>query len=407
MMSRAQFWILLVGVNAALWLFLLRDGSGPRLAPADALATVTNVTITARAVPSVVVRTNTFDWRQLESEDYRTYINRLRTIGCPEETIRDIVIADLEKLMAPEVQQAEGRREPQKYWEPRKRERTIDTLEKLGQKQEIDFKKREIVRELLGIDLAAERSRVKGESDLYQERLGFLEPEKQMRVRMAIEKANRDEQVLREKSWLENDELTAEEKQELRSIQQRKEQEVAQTLSPAEYEQYQLWFSSSAYKVRDVFQVLEPNESDFLALFQIQKAFDDRWEGVDPASLTGDERRQYQQALNQYNDAIRERLGPERYQEFLQTREPDFQQMQDTISQFGLKPEIAAQVYGFKKALVDERARVSASNLLDDPQKQEVLKALNEETEQAVVEAMGPKAYRYFVRSGAGKWISQ
>ena len=81
--------------------------------------------------------------------------------------------------------------------------------------------------------------------------------------------------------------------------------------------------------------------------------------------------------------------------------------MQDTIAQFGLKPDIASQVYGFKKALIDERARVTASGLLDSPQKQEVLKALSEETEQAVVEAMGPKAYRYFVRGGAGKWISQ
>jgi hypothetical protein len=36
-----------------------------------------------------------WQWRQLESEDYRTYINNLRSVGCPEQTVRDIVSADL------------------------------------------------------------------------------------------------------------------------------------------------------------------------------------------------------------------------------------------------------------------------------------------------------------------------
>src|SRR5262249_48270219 len=36
-----------------------------------------------------------WNWRQLESEDYRTYIKNLRSVGCPEQTVRDIVSADL------------------------------------------------------------------------------------------------------------------------------------------------------------------------------------------------------------------------------------------------------------------------------------------------------------------------
>jgi len=38
----------------------------------------------------------TFRWSQLESSDYRIYIANLRAIGCPEQTIRDIVTADLD-----------------------------------------------------------------------------------------------------------------------------------------------------------------------------------------------------------------------------------------------------------------------------------------------------------------------
>lgn len=37
-----------------------------------------------------------FNWSQVESADYRTYISNLRSIGCPEQTIRDIVSADVD-----------------------------------------------------------------------------------------------------------------------------------------------------------------------------------------------------------------------------------------------------------------------------------------------------------------------
>ena len=41
-----------------------------------------------------------FRWSQIESGDYRTYIANLRGIGCPEQTIRDLVKADVDSLYA-------------------------------------------------------------------------------------------------------------------------------------------------------------------------------------------------------------------------------------------------------------------------------------------------------------------
>jgi hypothetical protein len=43
-----------------------------------------------------------FHWSQLESTNYPTYIANLRGIGCPEQTVRDIVTADVDGLYAPE-----------------------------------------------------------------------------------------------------------------------------------------------------------------------------------------------------------------------------------------------------------------------------------------------------------------
>ena len=41
-----------------------------------------------------------FHWSQIESADYRTYIANLRAIGCPEQTIHDLVKADVDSLYA-------------------------------------------------------------------------------------------------------------------------------------------------------------------------------------------------------------------------------------------------------------------------------------------------------------------
>ena len=41
--------------------------------------------------------TNRFDWRMIESSDYEKYVANLRAIGCPEQTVRDIIVAEVQK----------------------------------------------------------------------------------------------------------------------------------------------------------------------------------------------------------------------------------------------------------------------------------------------------------------------
>src|SRR5450432_1529367 len=50
-----------------------------------------------------------FRWSQLEAEDYSTYIANLRAIGCPEQTIRDIIAADVASLYETKRRELESR----------------------------------------------------------------------------------------------------------------------------------------------------------------------------------------------------------------------------------------------------------------------------------------------------------
>lgn len=359
------------------------------------------------ASPTVV--TNDFRWAQLESENYREYIQRLRSIGCPEQTIRDLVISDLEKLMAGRMREIEGPAVPPKFWESEDKDliNTRENLQQLEQKQELEFEKRAVIQELLGIDLAAERLAQRGEKDFYGARLGFLSQEKQARVRMILEKANREELALREQAWLDDDTISGDHKAKLNELTRSREQSVASLLNKSEYEQYQLWFSPSAYKVREAFAGLDGSEEEFLAYYELQREFDGEWDHRDPSILDAEERRKYDSADQGLQDRLKQKLGEDRYQEIQASRDPDFRRLRETTAQFGLSREVARDVFGFKRLAAEQRQRLQNDLSLSPAQLDAALQATRDETEQAVVEALGPRAYKYYLRSGAGRWISE
>jgi hypothetical protein len=352
--------------------------------------------------------TNTLRWAQLEAEDYPTYIARLRSIGCPEQTIRDIIIADVDKLMAPQVLALTGHTKPPKYWKADVRDSSnLQSLERLNRIADLDVQKRGVIKDLLGIDLAAERLRQKGETDIYEERLSFLPEDKRSQVRILIEKANREEVYLREKSWRDNDELTSAEKNRLQSIQQEKDQALQQILSPAEYDQYNLWFSPSAYKVRDAFYGLDNTEAEFLSVYRLQQDFDSRWGNVQPASLGPSEKQEYDSARAQFDSDLSQLLGPERYAEIKQAQDSDYRQLAQTAADYNLPPGAVREVYALKNLALEQRSKVNTDASLTPEQKQSIFQAINQETERAVAETIGPQALKTYLHSGAGKWISE
>jgi hypothetical protein len=92
------FALLSLGVNLGLAAGLAYWTRGNRTGSAALSAEGTNIVSQGRT--NTVVRRQFFSWHDLESADYPTYIANLRDIGCPEQTIRDIIIADVNALYA-------------------------------------------------------------------------------------------------------------------------------------------------------------------------------------------------------------------------------------------------------------------------------------------------------------------
>jgi hypothetical protein len=89
--------IISIGLNCALVL-ALGVFKGQK-APSSTLISSETQTQSSEAPASG--GTKPFRWDDIESTDYRAYIRNLRGIGCPEQTIRDLIAAELDGLYAP------------------------------------------------------------------------------------------------------------------------------------------------------------------------------------------------------------------------------------------------------------------------------------------------------------------
>jgi hypothetical protein len=99
----------------------------------------------------------TLDWKSIESTNYVTYIDNLRKIGCPDETIHDIVLADIEKAYSDRRTELYGTDRAEKYWLP-EGETSAVLSERRKQLEALEREKLTLIRELLGEDAAQSRN---------------------------------------------------------------------------------------------------------------------------------------------------------------------------------------------------------------------------------------------------------
>src|SRR5579871_316351 len=110
--------------------------------------------------------TPAFHWRQIESEDYKKYVANLREAGCPERTIRDIILADIQKLYQPRIA-AIVPKPPEKYWERKSRFGPVhrQTKEQRQERAAILEEMQQLAKSLLGDDVYEKHGEDQGDAE--------------------------------------------------------------------------------------------------------------------------------------------------------------------------------------------------------------------------------------------------
>jgi len=417
-MNSRSISLLLLAVNvllvaAIVWL-VISFQQGPNLRRPLARTRVVTNTITQIAVRKInatnqllaALASRPLSWTALESTNYSVYINNLRDFGCPEETIRDIILTDVAKLYAKRRAALRGAT-AFKFWQtddlagPRR-----PSPEQQKELRDLDHEQRDLIKELLGVDFRVEMAKYWAQEDDATERAyGFLPPEKRDAVKSLFEQFDQAEQEIYARSkgvFLDEDHAA------LRGIQKQREAEMAKLLTPEEIEEYHLRNSETANNLRAQLSGFDPTEEEFRQIFRLQKTLDDTFnDAFNPSDESKAEARARAQSEAQeaVADEVRKTLGDKRFAEYQRVQDNDYKSLLQFADRFEVPKEVAGKVYDMKLEAERQRQRLDSDPNLTDEQRQNGLNAIGRETQRSIAQTMGAKLFNTYKRS-SGQWMN-
>jgi hypothetical protein len=400
--------LLCLGAGAAAGYWLARR---PDAAPAMAMTAtvpvppaVTNVMVEVVPVPAPAAPGAALDWRSVESPDYREYIQNLRRIGCPEETIRDIIIADVSKLYASRRAALDGPPKTYRYWESSDRQFDRENLRRQQAIRALQRERAALVRDLLGVDYEREVERLFGEGDNFDRTLAFLPPERADGVRAMLDRFRDAERAIYEAA---DGELTPDQRAAVDNLRKQRDAELAAMLTPAELQEYELTNSRLAREIRGNLYGFEATEAEFRAIYDLRKAFEDQFgNGRDRGREDEAAREARRQAQAQLEEKLRLALGPERYAEYKRSLDDDYQQLFRVAKRYDLPKQSAVAVYDVRKTVEAQKREIERNTTFTPDQRAAVLNELAKATRETVQGVLGESAFKYYLRRDGG-WLDR
>jgi hypothetical protein len=290
-----------------------------------------------------------FNWTSVATNDLRAYIRNLREVKCPEQTVRDIIIAEVNREFAP-------REAPYKVAEspippPGEKPSQRDARLKLDYQRRrslrlVEKEKVAVIKDLLGVEIPLDPLR--GWHNRNYERMesaiNGVPAEKRERVREILE-------AYWELSDTLNDERNVAEKgrdvnfvERYKENNERRRLALGQVLTPDEFELFEMRASSVADRLRTQLSEFKPTEAEFREIYRLRRDIEEPFGGT---MTTGNvnEYKQDPEAENRYRQQIETLLGSERLAAFDRAQNPVFQNLASLRERFNLTPEQVDQAF--------------------------------------------------------------
>ena len=365
-------------VLAALW--LAARAQKPQPAPA---AAGVEPAPAGEVRTNVVVRRQFFTWSELESENYPRYIENLRSINCPEQTVRDIIIADVNQLF--QKRRSAGLIPASRQWW---QSGPDPALERLAARQlaALERERRTLLESLLGPDWDAPTASAPTVAimlPLDGPVLGGLSEEAQDTVQAASGRAQRQFERLLEASPGQPSPAG------LAAIQRQLTAELQPVLTPAQMEEFMLRFSPTAQKLRaslDNIPLFNPSPMETRSIFRSVQGID-----LQLMSLTGEGPAvdsQRATLLRERQIAFQNALGPARYREYQRLQDPAYQSAIAAAQAAGVT-SAADLFYAIDQVGAQEISRINQDGSLTPLQQELARQKVELEQTQIAAEALG------------------
>lgn len=349
--------------------------------------------VVATSVEKSIVITNRLDWRQVESADYRAYISNLRSISCPEKTIHDIVVADVNQLFkskAKPLAEILKKANTYKFWSPphagiKTEERAIAEKELVALEQQRKW----VLDELLGKGWEDETGFALTNLLLPESELpfSFLPTEKRLWLQTSVKEFHDGI-----KKAFPGGTLEAADLKRLNAMQGEFDAMLKQNLTPGEYEEYLLRRSPTASKLLTRLDSFQPTESEFREIFKRQRELDEKSGagGDDQGNLLSST-----EAQVKMKQQLREVLGVERYAQYERSMDLDYTQMRRFTQSQGHGDQTADALYDIKREVEQNALRLKLERPEGDNQRLQSLIALQAEARRRVEGILGPDAQKF------------
>lgn len=350
----------------------------------------------ATNAPAAVVEINEdLRWSQLESEDYRAYIANLRGLGCPETTVRDLVVADVNNLFATRVKAlvdgVTGR-----FWELTSRETDFEQLVEEKQRQLHDLREE---RAALFEALFGETNPLAAEEDLgiatarranWERLTDFLPPEK--RSQFADAKAALESQW---EAFLNTPDVTdAQRNARRQELEAGLQATLRALLTPDELAELRLRESGAA-GLRHRLAGLELNETETRLAAQIQFERD----GASQARREPD--------VAAAEASLQGLLGPERWAAFQRSLDGRFDPFYRIAQRLELPASAAVEAFNLRCMAEAAAKGLRAGAGAADPEAQQTaLAGIAAETRKSLTALLGAKGLAAYER-GDGEWLRE
>ena len=333
-----------------------------------------------------------FNWSQVESTDFKTYMQNLRAIGCPEETIRDLIVAEVNKLFAPRFAALAGETQKFQHWSANRSKAGRESL--LAQLKALQEERRGVLRELLGIEEDPNLKWANADLDtlVTEGRYSFLPAEKQAQVRAIMEKYEAQMEAARSGR---GDLALAGNGDSTRRLREQRQQELAQVLSPEELKELSLRDSNTADSLRGRFGSVDLTEAEYRTLYDLRKGYEDA-QGAVPDYADPEKMRHRSEARRQLEDAYKTALGETRWAELQKQQDPTWRGLSQLAQQNNISQSVLEQAWQQQRMTGEQIMNVMNDRAMSQEQRDGLVQQLTGENENSLKALLGEQAYQQY-----------
>jgi len=347
-------------------------------------------------------------WKDLQSHDLAEMIPRLRSVGCPEETIQDFVLAEVNRDYAARTRSLKPGlfRNISEYWKWDMPYGSGDQRDAVKKQRELQKEKSDRLVELFGLDPEKERRKEDGLPEaphfsFMASRVDFLPESKREAVAAYLEAAEEKMQDFHRETrglW------DAETRAEQRRLEAERLQGLAQFLTPAEVREYDLRNSQLSSQLGHDLRSLSLSREQYETIFDLRRKYGDSIYNYPETSQSKESRDQVEENKKAFSTELALALGPDFAKQYGRAQDYSYQQLVSIAKRNDLPPETVGAIYDLKDTAEAGVKAWGTDTATTAEQRQEALQQIRTETEEKIKQTLGDTVYQRYLNNG-GWWI--